>query len=55
MWSFAAQIPDGLIFGIVPVVLSLIFAWAAWVTLQTGRVNDHERRIGDLERREVRT
>jgi hypothetical protein len=33
----AANIPDGLIFGIVPTILGVVFAWGAWLTLLSTR------------------
>lgn len=58
MGIFGLSIPDGLAFGVAPVVLSLIFGWAAWVTLATAglkgldeKVNDHEARLRALEAR----
>lgn len=56
----AAQIPDGLVYGIVPIIFSAVFAWGAWITLVSARsegtakanaadIEDHEQRIRELE------
>lgn len=59
MWRLvilAVEVPDGLVWGIVPVALGLIFAWGSWVTLNSAtsrenseRLDDHETRIRKLE------
>jgi hypothetical protein len=62
VWIFAAQVPDGLLYGIVPIIFSALFAWGAWVTLHASRteaqadsatadIADHETRLRALEAR----
>lgn len=51
MLIFGLSIPDGLAFGVAPVVLSLIFGWAAWVTLSTAGVKDLDEKVVDHEAR----
>jgi hypothetical protein len=56
-----AEIPDGLLFGVVPVALALIVTLMAWIVRELGRISvanarteerfeDHERRLSNLER-----
>jgi hypothetical protein len=56
-----AEIPDGLLFGLLPVALAFIVTLIAWIVRELGRISvanartearyeDHERRIGNLER-----
>lgn len=58
----SAQVPDGLLYGIVPIIFSALFAWGAWLTLSAARTDasskanaaelaDHEQRLRRLERR----
>lgn len=62
---FLAEIPDGLIYGVVPVALMLIVGLIAWIVRELGRISvqngraeerfdDHERRISTLEGRRGR-
>lgn len=62
---FGADIPDGLIYGVVPVVLMLIVGLIAWIVRELGRISvqngraeerfeDHERRLASLEGRRDR-
>ena len=60
MWMVAAEIPDGLIFAVIPVSFVLVVSLMAWIVRELSRVSvqnaktdttleDHERRIGRLE------
>ncbi len=62
MWSLATEIPDGLVYAVIPVSLTLIVALMAWIVRELSRISvanarseqtleDHERRIGELEHR----
>ena len=61
MW-LAAEIPDGLIYAVIPVSFVLIVSLMAWIVRELSRISvqnaksetqleDHERRIGRLEDR----
>jgi hypothetical protein len=60
VWVLAAEIPDGLIYAVIPVSFTLIVGLMAWIVRELSRISvqnarseetlkDHERRIGRLE------
>lgn len=63
MW-LATEIPDGLVYAVIPVSFVMVVSLMAWIVRELSRISvnnarteeavkDHERRITNLERRRV--